>query len=108
MVAECRSKVLQNALLEHSVKVLTCIKRLLVLKTNSWSFFFDWPLKTGFTVPIVMENNFIYFWQLFWGWKGLGFDQMDGHSFYKKYFIKSSSSTASLCCVLEQETFILA
>ena len=33
-------------------KLLTCIKRLLVLKTYSFVFF-EWPLKTGFTVNYV-------------------------------------------------------
>ena len=41
-------KVLQNALLEHSAILLTCIKRLSVLK-NNFGLFFEWPLKTGFT-----------------------------------------------------------
>ena len=41
-IAECSP-------LEHSVILLTCIKRLLVLK-NYFCFLFEWPLKTGFTV----------------------------------------------------------
>ena len=35
--------------LEHSAIFMTCIKRKLVLKTNFWPFF-EWLLKTGFTV----------------------------------------------------------
>ena len=46
---ECRSKVLQNALLEHSAILLTCIKLPSVFKTLVLSIF-EWPLKTGFTV----------------------------------------------------------
>ena len=42
--------MLQNALLEHSAILLTCIKR-----NRPWkpilSLLFEWPLKTGFTVP---------------------------------------------------------
>ena len=41
-IAECSP-------LEHSAILLTSIKRLSVLKTNFWCFF-EWPLKTGFTV----------------------------------------------------------
>ena len=37
--------------LEHSAILLTCIKQLLVLKTN-FGLLFEWPLKTGFTVLI--------------------------------------------------------
>ena len=33
-----KAKVLQNALLEHSATLLTCIKLYSVLKTNFWSF----------------------------------------------------------------------
>ena len=40
------SKVLQNALLEHSAILLPCIKRQSVLKTKCWSFC-GWLLKTG-------------------------------------------------------------
>ena len=43
------SKVLQNAPWEHSAILLTCIKRLLVMKTF-FLVFFEWSLKTGFTV----------------------------------------------------------
>ena len=43
MVASWRSKVLQNALIiaecSHSARLLTCIKRYSVLKTNLWSSF---------------------------------------------------------------------
>ena len=42
-----RVEVLQNAPL--GAILLTCIKRQLVLKTNS-GLLFEWPLKTGFTV----------------------------------------------------------
>ena len=49
MVPYCRSKVLQNALLEHSAILLTCIKLYTVLKTI-FVVFFEWPLKTGFAV----------------------------------------------------------
>ena len=35
--------------MEHSAILLTCIKRLSVLKTN-FGLLFEWPLKTGFTV----------------------------------------------------------
>ena len=41
-------KILQNALLEHSAILLTCIKRYLVLK-NIFFLRFEWPLKTCFT-----------------------------------------------------------
>ena len=37
--------------LEHSAILLTCIKRKSVLKYQILLFFFEWPLKTGFTVP---------------------------------------------------------
>ena len=40
-IAECS--------IEHSAILLTCIKRLSVLKTKFWSFL-EWPLKTSFTV----------------------------------------------------------
>ena len=33
---------------EHSAILLTCTKRISVLKTKFWSFF-EWPLQTGFT-----------------------------------------------------------
>ena len=35
--------------MEHSAILLTCIRPLLVLK-SFWGVFFEWPLKTGFTV----------------------------------------------------------
>ena len=43
---------------EHSAILLTCIKRLLVLKTNLWSFW-EWLFYTGFTVWSI-----IYKWKL--------------------------------------------
>ena len=49
MVAQCRSEVLQNAPLEHSAILLTCIQQSSVLKTNLRSTF-EWPLKIGFNV----------------------------------------------------------
>ena len=45
------SKVLQNALVEHSAILLTCTKLPLVFKTFVLSIF-EWPLKTGFTVNL--------------------------------------------------------
>ena len=45
----CRSKVLQNAPVEHPAILLTCIKLLLGFKTIVLSIF-EWPLKTGFNV----------------------------------------------------------
>ena len=50
-VAECRSKVLQNALLEHSAIHLTFIKLPFVLKNFVLSIF-EWLLKIGYTVRI--------------------------------------------------------
>ena len=47
-------EVKSSAEWEHSAILLTCIKRLLVLKTYFWSSF-EWPLKTGFTVYTIME-----------------------------------------------------
>ena len=41
-IAECSH-------LEHSAILLTCIKQILVLKTNV-GLLFEWPLKTGSTV----------------------------------------------------------
>ena len=50
VVVEGKSKVLQNAPW-HSAILLTGIKRLLVLKFfRGGGVFFEWPLKTGFTV----------------------------------------------------------
>ena len=46
--AKCRSKVLQNAPIEHSAILLTFIK-LPFLKTFVLSIF-EWPLQTGFTL----------------------------------------------------------
>ena len=48
-IAKCRSKVLQNAPREHSAILLTFIKLQFVFKTFVLSIF-EWPLKTGFTV----------------------------------------------------------
>ena len=45
------SKILQNALVEHSAILLTCTKLPLVFKTFVLSIF-EWPLKTGFTVNL--------------------------------------------------------
>ena len=42
-------KVLQNAPIEHSAILLTCIKLPSVIKTFV-VFIFEWPLKTGFTL----------------------------------------------------------
>ena len=44
-------------LLEHSAIILTCIKRLLVLKSN-FGLLFEWPLKTGFTLQSCNRNQF--------------------------------------------------
>ena len=49
IIAKCRSKVLQNAPLEHSAILWTFIKLPFVFKTFVLSIF-EWPLKTGFTV----------------------------------------------------------
>ena len=49
IIPQCRSKVLQNALLEHSAILSTFIKLPFVFKTFVLSIF-EWPLKTGFTV----------------------------------------------------------
>ena len=48
-------KVLQNAPI-HSAILLTCIKRLSVLKTYFWSSF-EWPLKTGFNLNVQDEHE---------------------------------------------------
>ena len=50
IIAKCRSKVLQNATTEHSAILLTFIKLLFAFKIFVLSIF-EWPLKTGFTVP---------------------------------------------------------
>ena len=42
---------MQNALLEHSAILLTCIKLPFVNKTYFWASF-EWPFKTGFTVHV--------------------------------------------------------
>ena len=49
VIAQCRSKVLQNALREHSAILLTFIKVPFVFKTFVLSII-EWLLKTGFTV----------------------------------------------------------
>ena len=49
---------MQNAPLEHSTILLACIKRSSVLKPNFWSYF-EWPLKTVFTVQDWLEENHI-------------------------------------------------
>ena len=49
IIAECSP-------LEHSAILLTCFKRLSVLKTN-FSHLFEWPLKTGFTVHTYIPNK---------------------------------------------------
>ena len=51
IIAQCRSKVLQNALREHSAKLSTFIKLPFVFKTFILSIF-ECPLKTGFTYTI--------------------------------------------------------
>ena len=51
IIAECRSKVLQNALMEHSAILSTFIKLPFVFKTFVLSFF-EWLFKTGFTVIV--------------------------------------------------------
>ena len=48
--------------MEHSAILLTCIKQKSVLKTNFWSFF-EWPLKTGFTVPSIYKS--VQNWNMF-------------------------------------------
>ena len=49
IITYCRSKVLQNALLEHSAILSTFIELPFVFNTFVLSIF-EWPLKTGFTV----------------------------------------------------------
>ena len=51
IIAECRSKILQNAPMEHSAVLLTCIELPNGFKTFVLSIY-EWPLKTGFTVSI--------------------------------------------------------
>ena len=50
--AKCRSKVLQNAPREHYAILSTLIKLAFVFKTFVLSFF-EWVLKTGFTVSFL-------------------------------------------------------
>ena len=50
-----RSKVLQNALREHSAILSTFIKLPFVIKIFVLSIF-EWPLETGFTVCTVSEH----------------------------------------------------
>ena len=54
-----QSEVLQNALVEHSAILLTCIKLPYGFNTFILSIF-GWPLKTGFTVYFLflIENTF--------------------------------------------------
>ena len=49
IIAQCRSKVVQNAFLGHSAILLTFIQLPFVFKTFVLSIF-EWPLHTGFTV----------------------------------------------------------
>ena len=49
IITWCTSKLLQNALLEHSAILSTCIKRQSVFKDVCVSNF-EWPLKTALTV----------------------------------------------------------
>ena len=56
MLKECRSKVFQNALFEHSAILLTFIKLPFVFKTFVLSIF-EWQLKTGITVCICYLNK---------------------------------------------------
>ena len=60
-IAEC-------SILEHSAILLTCIKWKLVLKKHFWSYF-EWPLKTGFTV---VSNMLIHIWALAWDFQQCG------------------------------------
>ena len=55
---------MQNALLEHSAILLTCIKRYSVLKSN-FGLLFEWPLKTGFTVLLTFTNSITHELKLF-------------------------------------------
>ena len=59
VVAQCSSKVLQNAPREHSAILSTCIKRLPVVKTNLSSF--EWLIKTDLTVIHVFICNLCCF-----------------------------------------------
>ena len=59
IITECRSKVLQNALLEHSAILSTFIKLLFVFKTFVFSIF-ELPVKIGFTVNNVYHRISIY------------------------------------------------
>ena len=56
IIATYRSEVLQNAPMEHSAVLLTCIKI-----PNSFQAFalsiIEWPLKTGFTVILLGDFN---------------------------------------------------
>ena len=56
IIALCRSKVLQNAPVEHSAILLTCTKLPPVFKTYVLSIF-EWPLKTSFTVFCVSSSR---------------------------------------------------
>ena len=77
-------------LLEHSAILLTCIKGLSVLKTN-FGHFFEWPLKTGFTV-LTQGVQWLSGRVLDLRPRGCGFEPHCRHC----------------VVVLEQDTFILA
>ena len=47
---------MQNALLGHSVILLTCIKRYSLLKTK-FGLLSVWPLKTSFAVLLLPTNH---------------------------------------------------
>ena len=54
------SQVLQNASREHSAILLTFIKIQFAIKTFVLSIF-EWPLKTGLTVVLLMRSWLLYF-----------------------------------------------
>ena len=49
--------------LEHSAKLLTCIKRYSILK-NNFGIHFEWPLKTGFTVILFLASGPVAYQQV--------------------------------------------
>ena len=49
-------KYCRMLLFEHSAILLTCMRQEFVLQNNFWSFF-EWPLKTGFTVHPLHSFN---------------------------------------------------
>ena len=58
IIAQCRSKVLQNAPVEHSAILSTCIKLSPVFKIFVFfSSIFERPLKTGFIVCAKASNK---------------------------------------------------